>query len=129
MKPTIRTIAAAAGVSRGTVDRVLNNRPHVDPDWKPHPEKEVTSFVPLITTYTASLAKREMRQIRGLATYADGTWFELCGDDGVTYENHTPDLFEIRCDCNVLPTGKVGEGKITVRCGAHAFDVACNVIA
>ena len=32
MKPTIRSIAAAAGVSRGTVDRVLNNRPHVDPE-------------------------------------------------------------------------------------------------
>ena len=108
---------------------VDNARPHVDPDWKPHPEKEVTSFVPLITTYTASLAKREMKQIRGLATYADGTWFELCGDDGVTYENHTPDLFEIRSDGNVLPTGKVGEGKITVRCDAHAFDVAFNVIA
>lgn len=32
MKATIRSIAAAAGVSRGTVDRVINNRPHVDPE-------------------------------------------------------------------------------------------------
>lgn len=31
MKPTIRSIAAAAGVSRGTVDRVINNRPNVNP--------------------------------------------------------------------------------------------------
>ncbi|MCF2670030.1 LacI family DNA-binding transcriptional regulator [Butyricicoccus pullicaecorum] len=31
MKPTIRSIAAAAGVSRGTVDRVINNRPNVSP--------------------------------------------------------------------------------------------------
>lgn len=31
-KPTIRSIAAAAGVSRGTVDRVINNRAHVSPD-------------------------------------------------------------------------------------------------
>lgn len=30
-KPTIRSIAAAAGVSRGTVDRVINNRAHVNP--------------------------------------------------------------------------------------------------
>lgn len=31
-KTTIETIAQMAGVSRGTVDRVLNNRPHVRPD-------------------------------------------------------------------------------------------------
>lgn len=32
MRPTIKTIANLAGVSRGTVDRVLNNRPNVRPD-------------------------------------------------------------------------------------------------
>ena len=32
MKPTIRSIANMCGVSRGTVDRVLNNRPYVDPE-------------------------------------------------------------------------------------------------
>ncbi len=31
MKPTIQQIAALCGVSRGTVDRVLNDRPYVDP--------------------------------------------------------------------------------------------------
>lgn len=31
MKPTIRSIAQMCGVSRGTVDRVLNERPNVDP--------------------------------------------------------------------------------------------------
>ena len=29
MKPTVRSIAALAGVSRGTVSRVLNNQPDV----------------------------------------------------------------------------------------------------
>ena len=29
---TINTIAERAGVSRGTVDRVLNGRPHVKPE-------------------------------------------------------------------------------------------------
>ena len=33
-KVTIRNIAEYAGVSRGTVDRVLNNRPHVSPDQR-----------------------------------------------------------------------------------------------
>lgn len=32
MKPTIRSIANMCGVSRGTVDRVLNNRPYVKPE-------------------------------------------------------------------------------------------------
>ena len=107
---------------------VDNARPHMDPDWKPHPEKEVTSFTPLITAYSASLSKREMKQLRGLATYADGTWFEVCGDDGVTYENHNPDLMEIRPDGNVLPTGKEGSGRVTLTCGGHAFDVTFTVI-
>ena len=106
---------------------VDNVRPHVTPDWKPHPEKEVASFTPLITEYAASLAKREMKQLRGLAIYADGTWFEVCGDDGVVYENHTPELFEIRADGNVLPTGVVGEGRVTLRLGGHAFDVKMSV--
>ena len=106
---------------------VDNTRPHVTPDWKPHPEKEVTSFTPLITEYAASLEKREMKQLRGLATYADGTWFEVCGDDGVTYENHAPDLIEIRSDGNVLPTGKLGAGKVTLKLGDHAFDITFTV--
>lgn len=106
---------------------VDNSRPHVTPDWKPHPEKKVTSFTPLITKYAASLQKREMKQLRGLAVYADGTWFEVCGDDGVTYENLAPDLIEIRPDGNVLPTGKLGEGKVTVKLGDFAFDITFMV--
>ena len=31
-RPTIQKVADLAGVSRGTVDRVLNNRPHVNED-------------------------------------------------------------------------------------------------
>ena len=68
-----------------------------------------------------------MKQLRGLAVYADGTWFEVCGDDGVTYENLAPDLFEIRPDGNVLPTGKLGAGKITLKLGDHAFDITFTV--
>ena len=96
-------------------------------NWQPYPEKEVTSFRPLITTYSASLGKREMKQIRGLATYADDSWFEICGDDGVIYENHAPELFDIRPDGNVLPLGTVGTGRVTVKCQGHAFDVEFRV--
>ena len=106
---------------------VGNTRPHVDPDWQPHPEKPVTSFTPLITDYAASLEKREMKQLRGLAVYEDGTWFEVCGDDGVTYENHNPELIEIRPDGNVLPTGKEGVGTVTLTLGSFSFDVTFTV--
>ena len=99
------------------------------PDWRPHPEKEAVSFLPLITEYAASLEKREMKQLRGLATYADASWFEVCGDDGVTYVNHNPELFEIRPDGNVLPTGKEGVGKVTLTLGDFSFDVTFTVIA
>ena len=119
--------AAYEGLQCEFLIYVDNSRPHVTPDWKPHPEKEVTSFTPLITKYAASLAKREMKQLRGLAVYEDGTWFEVCGDDGVTYENLAPDLIEIRPDGNVLPTGKLGEGKVTLKLGDLAFDITFTV--
>ena len=68
-----------------------------------------------------------MKQLRGLATYADGSWFEVCGDDGVTYENHTPDLLTVRPDGNVLPTGKTGNGKVTLSLQGLSFDVDVTV--
>ena len=36
MKPTIKMIAELAGVSRGTVDRVIHNRPNVNPEIREH---------------------------------------------------------------------------------------------
>lgn len=107
---------------------VDNARPHVDPDWKPHPEKEAASFTPLITDYAVSISAEEMKQLRGLATYTDGTWFEVCGDDGVTYENHAPDLLDIRPNGNLTPKGQTGAGKVTLRLGGHAFDVTVTVV-
>lgn len=97
-------------------------------DWKPYPEKEVVAFEPMIPAYTASLYRREMKQIRGMATYADGCRFELCGDDGVTYQNNAPDLITIRPDGNVVPMGKTGTTTVTVTCGACSFDVTFTVI-
>ena len=36
MKTTVRSIAALAGVSRGTVSRVLNNQPDVSAEVRAH---------------------------------------------------------------------------------------------
>ena len=106
---------------------VTEESPREWQDWLPYPEKEVVDFVPMIPAYTASLSRKEMKQIRGMATYADGCRFEICGNDGVTYQNHAPDLFDIHPDGNVIPTGKTGTGKITVTCGRSSFDVDFHV--
>ena len=106
---------------------VTEDKPLGWQDWKPYPEKEVVAFEPIVSSYVASLSKREMKQLRGMATYADGCRFELCGDDGVTYENHAPDLLTVRPDGNVIPTGACGKGTITLTCGGYSFDVDFTV--
>ncbi len=111
----------------------LVNTTEGEPDpfcpWQPYPEKTVVSFIPLITDYRASLVRGEIKQIRGLARYADSSWFEVCGDDGVTYENHSPELFSVTPDGSVLTSGRTGQGSITVRCGDHSFAVTFTVEA
>ena len=99
------------------------------PDWVPHPERDVLSFTPLVTEYAASLSKGEMKQLRGLAVYTDGSWFEVCGDDGVIYENHDPDLLTVRPDGNVIPTGKIGRGRVTLSLKGLSFDVEFSVVS
>ena len=99
------------------------------PDWVPHPERDVLSFTPLVTEYAASLSKGEMKQLRGLAVYTDGSWFEVCGDDGVIYENHDPDLLTVRSDGNVIPTGKIGRGRVTLSLKGLSFDVEFSVVS
>ena len=59
-KPTIETIAQITGVSRGTVDRVLNDRPHVRPDVR---EKVLAAIAE-----TGYLSPREAHQ-RNLAEH------------------------------------------------------------
>ena len=96
--------------------------------WQPYPEKKVVSFTPLLTHYHTSLAAREVKQLRGIAIYEDDSWFEVAGKcDGVSFENHTPDLFEVNEKGHVLPTGVLGTGRVTLRCGSLSFDVAVTV--
>lgn len=55
MKPTIRMIAEYAGVSRGTVDRVLHGRPRVDPEKRKLVEDALKKF-----NYTPNRAARAL---------------------------------------------------------------------
>lgn len=55
MQPTIKMIAELSGVSRGTVDRVLNNRPRVHPDKKERVLKVIREL-----NYKPNLAARAL---------------------------------------------------------------------
>ncbi len=95
---------------------------------QPYPSKKVTSFVPLLGTYHVVLSHEVCKQIRGLATYDDGSWFELAGEvDGVHYISHAPHILTMREDGYTLPTGQVGEAIVTVACGDFSFDVTVVV--
>ncbi len=58
MKPTVRSIAEMAGVSRGTVSRVLNNQPNVNPKVRARVQKNIeeTGYRP--TTAASSVLVR-----------------------------------------------------------------------
>ena len=89
----------------------------------------MVSFVPVWKDYKVSLSARELKQLRGIATYEDGSWFELAGVvDKVTFENHHPELFRMRADGHVEPTGKTGQGTVTLICGEHSFDVTVTIL-
>lgn len=59
MRPTIKTIAELAGVSRGTVDRVLNNRPNVRPE-----KREMVLEAIRKLNYTPNMAARALARNR-----------------------------------------------------------------
>ena len=122
--------ATYAGLRVEFLVYVTENEPAKPVTMQPYPGKKIVFFVPPIREYHTSLAKREMKQLRGLATYADGSWFELAGaPDGVTYINHAPELFEVDADGHVLPSGREGTGTVTLTAGGHSFDVTVTVEA
>ncbi len=91
--------------------------------------RTVISFTPMLDTYTISLSGGEAKQLRGLATWSDGKWYEVCEPaQGVTFENHAPELISVNERGIVTARGKIGQGKVTLRCGDLAFDVTVNVI-
>lgn len=66
MKVTIRTIAERSGVSRGTVDRVLHNRPNVKPDIRERVQVAIRElgYTPNLTA--RALARSGVRKTIGV---------------------------------------------------------------
>ena len=65
-KPTIQMVAEKAGVSRGTVDRVLNNRSHVSPDVHDRVMKAIqeTGYLSPRQAYQTKLSKVSYPKIK-----------------------------------------------------------------
>ena len=89
--------------------------------------RTVVSFEPMLKTYVISLSEGVAKQLRGLAHWSDGKWYEICeAKDGVTYQNHNPELISVdeRGICKAI--GGTGIAKVTLRAGDFAFEV--NVV-
>jgi hypothetical protein len=87
--------------------------------------KKVVGFRPAATEYFLNTAENELKHIRGIAEYANGTWFEIGGDTdpAVIYENDAPEVVHVDTNGYVTFAGKEGSANITVKCADFAFTV------
>ena len=92
------------------------------------PNKKVVDFVPMKKKYTPSLSGKEVKQIRGMATYSDCSRKEVCeAVDDVVYKNLNPEIITINENGLVYPTGIVGLAKVIVMCGGKSFEVEVEI--
>ena len=90
--------------------------------------RTVLSFTPMLETYNISLSEGVSKQLRGLATWSDGKWYEVNEpEQGVSYQNHNPELITLDERGVAVPTGKIGTARVTLCCGDKAFDVTVVV--
>ena len=90
--------------------------------------RTVVSFEPMLDTYVISLSEGVAKQLRGLAQWSDGKWYEISEpSQGITYVNHTPELISVdeRGVCKAL--GGTGAARVTLRAGDKAFDVSVMI--
>ncbi len=86
--------------------------------------RTVTSFAPMLDTYVISLSDGVAKQLRGLATWSDGKWYEVCEpEQGVRYQNHNPELISVNERGVTVPIGGTGAARVTLCCGDESFDV------
>ncbi len=91
--------------------------------------RTVVSFEPMLDTYVISLSEGVAKQLRGLALWSDGKWYEISEpEQGVRYKNHNPELISVdeRGICKAV--GGTGTAKVTLRAGDLAFDVKVIVM-
>jgi hypothetical protein len=82
----------------------------------------------MLDTYYISLAENVSKQIRAMAQWSDGKHYEINEPaQGVSYENHNPELIEVNERGVVTPVGSIGTGKVTLCCGDKKVDVSVVV--
>ncbi|MBQ5794016.1 MAG: hypothetical protein IIW17_08340, partial [Clostridia bacterium] len=87
--------------------------------------RTVASFEPMLQTYVISLSEGVAKQLRGLATWSDGKWYEVSEpEQGVSYENHNPELIEVNERGICKAVGSTGTARVTLRAGDKTFDVS-----
>lgn len=114
MKITINDVAKAAGVSKGTVDRVLHNRGEVSPSSREKVMKVVKEMGYIPNVYASMLASRkEIRVVCLIPSFLPGEVWELTANgisqgagnvsrygvsvDTVTYDQYDNESFRDAC--------------------------------
>ena len=93
------------------------------------PDKKAVEFVPMQTRYVPTLSGKELKQIRGMARYSDGTKKEICeAVDRVSYENSNPDVITVNENGLIYPVGVAGSAVVKVMCDGLCFDVEVEVV-
>ncbi len=84
--------------------------------------RKVTAFCPVWNNYHIYLEQNELKEIRGIAEYSDGTFFEVCGD---SYE--ISDNLAFGENGGIYAKEK-GEGSVKVTLGEFSFTVKVKII-
>ena len=79
-------------------------------------DRRLVSFLPQITEYTLSLAEKEVKQIRGMGIYYDGSRFEVY--EGVTLSGYDESVIRVYGE-------KGGADFVALRPGVTSLTASC----
>lgn len=90
---------------------------------------KLVDWQPLQAVYTLSLAQAPCKQLRGLARYDDGSWFEINSPaDGVYFCDYDEALVTVAPDGTLTDRGRCGKTPVKVCCQDRAFTVEVEVV-
>jgi len=81
--------------------------------------KTVIDFKPICSEYLINLKENELKELRGIATYSNGTWFEVIADK---YEIIGDDVFNITANGKLTAKAE-GEAKVKMTLNGISFIV------